>query len=86
MTLTRCQTPSLAERSLMTEQSMDRHHHAYSHRTGGQTAKGALVKDPVCGMNIDPAASPHQAEHAGQTYHFCSAGCRAKFVKRPGRI
>ena len=68
----------------MTEQSMDRHHHAYSHRTGGQTAKGALVKDPVCGMNVDPAASPHQAEHAGQTYHFCSAGCRAKFVKTPG--
>jgi Cu+-exporting ATPase len=31
-------------------------------------------------MTVDPAKTAHHAEHAGQTYHFCSAGCRTKFV------
>src|SRR3954454_5807019 len=39
--------------------------------------------DPVCGMKVDPAKTPHHAEHGGATYHFCSAGCREKFVKNP---
>ncbi|MCB1578989.1 MAG: heavy metal translocating P-type ATPase [Xanthomonadales bacterium] len=41
--------------------------------------------DPVCGMSVDPAAAKHLAEHAGQTYHFCSAGCRQKFIADPGK-
>ena len=36
--------------------------------------------DPVCGMQVDPAATRHHAAHAGTTFHFCSAGCRDKFV------
>ena len=43
------------------------------------------VRDPVCGMSVDPAATAHHADHAGQTFHFCSAGCRAKFVADPAR-
>ncbi len=39
--------------------------------------------DPVCGMSVDPAIARHQAEVHGQTYYFCSAGCRAKFVANP---
>lgn len=39
--------------------------------------------DPVCGMAVDPAAAPHHADHEGRTYHFCSAGCRERFVARP---
>ena len=35
-----------------------------------------LVKDPVCGMDVDPATSPHHHEVDGRSYHFCSAGCR----------
>ncbi len=47
---------------------------------------GALpIKDPVCGMTVDPATSKHQAEHAGRPYFFCSAGCRTKFVADPDR-
>ncbi len=42
-----------------------------------------LVKDPVCGMSVDPHATAHHAEHDGQSYHFCSAGCRTKFVAEP---
>jgi len=40
--------------------------------------------DPVCGMSVDPATPQHHAEHDGKTYHFCSAGCRAKFIADPG--
>ena len=45
----------------------------------------AAVKDPVCGMTVDSARTPHHAVHAGHTYHFCSAGCRSKFVADPER-
>ena len=41
--------------------------------------------DPVCGKVIDPARTGHHAGHAGQTYHFCRAGCRAMFLADPGR-
>ncbi|MEO7063996.1 MAG: heavy metal translocating P-type ATPase [Dokdonella sp.] len=46
-------------------------------------ASASDSRDPVCGMRVDPATAKHQAEHAGQTYYFCSAGCRAKFVAEP---
>jgi Cu+-exporting ATPase len=41
------------------------------------------VIDAVCGMTVDPAKTTHHAEHAGHAYHFCSAGCRSKFVANP---
>ena len=41
--------------------------------------------DPICGMKVDPLTTSHHAEHAGQAYHFCSAGCRTKFVADPER-
>ncbi|WP_454883365.1 heavy metal translocating P-type ATPase [Sphingomonas oryzagri] len=43
----------------------------------------AEVRDPVCGMRVDPARSSHHVEHGGRTWYFCSAGCRAKFVADP---
>jgi Cu+-exporting ATPase len=48
-------------------------------------AEAARVKDPVCGMTVDPHKTPHRAEHGGRTYYFCAAGCRTKFVADPGR-
>ncbi|WP_221793307.1 heavy metal translocating P-type ATPase [Aquisediminimonas sediminicola] len=45
----------------------------------------ATVLDPVCGMTVDPLTTSHHAEHAGVTYHFCSAGCRTKFIADPLR-
>tara|TARA_R110002012_G_scaffold322025_2_gene553911 strand:- start:103631 stop:105907 length:2277 start_codon:yes stop_codon:yes gene_type:complete len=43
------------------------------------------VTDPVCGMTVDPAATPHTASHSDQDYFFCSAGCQGKFVADPER-
>nr|WP_246420412.1 heavy metal translocating P-type ATPase [Neoroseomonas alkaliterrae] len=36
-------------------------------------------------MTVDPATTPHRAEHAGTAYHFCSAGCRTKFLADPAK-
>ena len=41
-------------------------------------------RDPVCGMVVAPE-SPHTVEHAGRTWHFCCAGCAAKFAADPSR-
>ncbi len=50
---------------------------------GAKAATG--IKDPVCGMTVDPATTAHHADHGGERYHFCSAGCRAKFIADPER-
>ncbi len=41
------------------------------------------VRDPVCGMMVDPATAAHRAEHEGKTYYFCGANCRQKFAAAP---
>ncbi len=43
------------------------------------------VKDPVCGMSVDPARTQHELSHDGQTFSFCSAGCLSKFRADPAR-
>ncbi|MGA9582296.1 MAG: heavy metal translocating P-type ATPase [Allosphingosinicella sp.] len=48
-------------------------------------APPAAVKDPVCGMTVDPETTAHHHEHEGATFHFCSAGCRTKFIADPHR-
>jgi len=49
-------------------------------------AAGAkLVRDPVCGMSVDPATAAEEVEYIGTTQYFCSAGCRSKFEKDPAR-
>jgi Cu+-exporting ATPase len=44
---------------------------------------GSKVKDPVCGMDVDPASATYKFDHAGRTYYFCSAHCREKFQANP---
>ena len=43
------------------------------------------MRDPVCGMSVDPHKTPHRQQHAGRTYYFCSAGCREKFASAPAK-
>jgi P-type Cu+ transporter len=40
-------------------------------------------RDPVCGMTVDSARANVSVEHAGKTYHFCSAGCAGRFRATP---
>jgi P-type Cu+ transporter len=37
------------------------------------------VKDPVCGMNVEPSTAQHKLDHAGNTYYFCCGSCLEKF-------
>ena len=41
-----------------------------------------MVKDPVCGMAVDPKTAL-KAEKGGATYYFCSEHCRAAFLSSP---
>ena len=41
--------------------------------------KTAGVRDPVCGMIVDPQHAAESVVYQGETYYFCSKGCAAKF-------
>jgi Cu+-exporting ATPase len=43
------------------------------------------VRDPVCGMTVNPETSKHRFEYHGETFHFCCAGCRTKFAADPAQ-
>lgn len=64
-------------------------HSDHDHHTHGgccapkAAAVDAVLRDPVCGMTVDPAAGKPTAEHGGRIYHFCSEGCRTKFLAEP---
>ncbi len=60
-------------------------HAGHAHHDHAHADAGAKVRDPVCGMTVDPATSKHRFEHRGKTFHFCSAGCRTKFSADPAR-
>jgi len=47
------------------------------------TTSSTLVKDPVCGMMVDPAKAKATAEHGGKPYSFCCDGCAQKFLANP---
>jgi P-type Cu+ transporter len=66
-------------------QHSGRDHHAPGGMRAASPGAETLVRDPVCGMDVDPHATPHRHELHGRTYHFCSAGCRAKFAADPER-
>src|SRR4051794_37974827 len=53
------------------------HHDHHAHHAP------ATVRDPVCGMVVDPATSKHRFAFRGETFHFCSAGCQTKFAADP---
>lgn len=42
-----------------------------------------LVKDLVCGMEIDPETAAGKSEYEGATYHFCATGCKIDFDADP---
>ncbi|HEV2102224.1 MAG TPA: heavy metal translocating P-type ATPase [Candidatus Acidoferrum sp.] len=60
----------------------------------GKPAMGTLpilgatprVKDPVCGMMVDPQKAAGKAEHDGKTYFFCSPRCKERFEKEPEKF
>lgn len=42
-----------------------------------------MVRDPACGMELDPRKAAATAEHDGRLYYFCSDECLHKFQRQP---
>ncbi len=65
------------------------HHSGHAHGNDGHqldampTAVVGEAIDPVCGMKVDPKTAQHKADYKGQTYYFCAAGCKSKFLANP---
>lgn len=68
-----------------TASQADKPAHACCGGGGKQPPATNTVIDPVCGMQVDPQTTAHHASHDGRDYHFCSAGCRGKFLADPRR-
>jgi Cu+-exporting ATPase len=49
-------------------------------------ASAPSVKDPVCGMMVDPQKAAGKAEYTGKTYLFCSPRCNERFEKEPEKF
>ncbi|MDP9236145.1 MAG: permease [Chloroflexota bacterium] len=45
---------------------------------------GEVVRDPVCGMVVDPATAP-RSEYRGKSYYFCSEADKRSFDASPER-
>jgi YHS domain-containing protein len=43
----------------------------------------AVVKDLVCGMDVDTATGAGQADHKGHSYYFCGLKCKERFELNP---
>lgn len=64
----------------------DHSHHQHGHHHGGEhsaVSPEPTVKDPVCGMSVDPANARHKVTYEGTAYYFCSESCRSKFMAEP---
>ncbi len=45
-----------------------------------------LVKDVVCGMDVDPDSAPAKSDYQGTTYYFCAVGCKQDFDANPQKF
>jgi Cu+-exporting ATPase len=61
---------------------LDRTHGHAAHVSG---SGGHRVKDPVCGMTVDPHTAKHRHVHNGQPFYFCGARCRERFIADPAK-
>jgi len=64
----------------------DRHQQHTQHGKHDQAASAIdsqTVKDPVCGMFVDPTKTSLKHEFKGHTYYFCNPKCLAKFSADP---
>lgn len=48
-------------------------------------ATDTTIKDPVCGMDVNPTAAKATAEHEGRSYYFCCSHCAEKFKASPAQ-
>ena len=44
-----------------------------------------MIKDLVCGMEVDEKTVKHKTTYQGETYYFCAPGCKIAFEKDPAK-
>ncbi|MGH7866931.1 MAG: YHS domain-containing protein, partial [Candidatus Dormibacteraceae bacterium] len=49
----------------------------------GDAVSRTLVKDPVCGMEVDPGTAVGTFDYQGQKYYFCNPRCLERFQADP---
>ena len=45
-----------------------------------------MAIDPVCNMEVEVSTARWITEHEGETFYFCSPGCKAAFEKTPAEF
>jgi Cu+-exporting ATPase len=55
----------------------------HEHMAGTMHPAPNTVRDPVCGMYVDPAKARGSSEYKGETYYFCSPRCLERFKVEP---
>src|SRR5512144_1009499 len=76
-------SPPRAELAHAPHQGHAHHSHPPAGDAGGAPER---VRDPVCGMLVDPHETPHRAQYEGKPYYFCSTGCQSKFLVKPAKF
>src|SRR5579864_5191187 len=58
-------------------------HEPHDGQNSAESTQGAVVRDPVCGMEVDTRTASHKLQLGDTTYHFCSSRCLEKFAADP---
>ncbi len=81
-----CNTKDESNKTLHENCDMSHKGHKHSHHNDAnkQSSKNSsIIKDPVCGMDVDTKTSKRKFNYNNQDYYFCSDGCLKKFSQNP---
>jgi len=48
--------------------------------------QSSFVRDPVCGMEINPQNAAATTAYQGETFYFCRVECQEQFNQNPQRF
>lgn len=54
-----------------------------NHSSALDVSRNILMKDPVCGMDVDPIKAKYKVDYQGDKYYFCNIKCEIKFKDNP---
>lgn len=79
-------TPLVMARATGTKVEFASHDHEAMMRTemmDEEERSVEMAKDPVCGMDVDPATAAGSSEYKGETIYFCALSCKKAFDENP---
>src|SRR5690348_16479867 len=59
------------------------HEHAHPEHSPTEGQRTTTHRDPVCGMQVNPAKAAATAYYGGKEYFFCGRSCHKKFTEAP---